>query len=201
MAEDYESYDAFMAACRWNRESLDPSRVLGKIYPINRLRELAKYLSISSEEINQILEAKDEDRMGVTRRHAYAQAIAQLRDTKQIGEALSYFDHDLQFPVLTYYRLSEEKAHKSSSGFLDGLKEHYTFKGSKFEKIFNGLTDPAGAACKLESVRVHGEDTASLLFSCTRVLLSPEGQIGNYNQFFLARIPVLAYFFLLLWLP
>ncbi len=54
IGKDYESYDGFMAACRSRREPLDPSRVLGKIYPIEQLRELAAYLDIS-EEVDEIL--------------------------------------------------------------------------------------------------------------------------------------------------
>ncbi len=193
---DYASYDDFMAACGSRRESLDPSRVLGKIYPIEQLRELAEHLGISADQINEIVEeGEGGDKRGVTRRYDCARAIAQLRTAEQIEEALSYLDHTFYFPVLSYLRLSGEVPHNSPKDLLNSLKDHYTLNNDSFQKVFNGLTNPAGAACKLESIRIHGEDSASLLFSCTRVLLAPEGQIGNYNEFFLARVPVLAYFF------
>lgn len=196
IGEDYASYDDFIDACRSRRESLDPSGVLGKTYPIEQLRDLAGHLGISSEEINEIIKAgESEDKRGVTRRYDYAGAIAQLSTPKEIGEAISYLDHTFCFPVLSYLRLSQEVPHNSPGDLLDSLKNHYTLTNDGFQMVFNGLTDPAGAACKLESIRIHGEDTASLLFSCTRVLLAPEGQMGNYNTFFLARVPVLAYFF------
>jgi hypothetical protein len=196
IGEDYASYDDFMAACRSRRRSLDPSRVLGKIYPIEQLRELAGHLGISSEEINEIIEeSENEDKRGVKRRYDYARAIAQLSTTEQIGKAISYLDHTFCFPVLSYLRLSQELPHNSPSDLLDSLKDHYNLNDDHFQMVFNGLTDPVGAACELESIRIHGDDTASLLFSCARVLLAPEGRIGNYNEFFLARVPVLAYFF------
>jgi hypothetical protein len=53
------------------------------------------------------------------------------------------------------------------------------------------MTHPAGRSCELESVRVcDSGDTVSLLFSCTRVLVIPEGQPHNFQDLFLARIPV-----------
>lgn len=118
IGEDYQSFDSFMAACRSNREPLDPRRVLGKIYPIDQLRKLANHLGISHKEITEITQKEDEDRKGVSRRYRYAEAISQLRSSEEIGKAISYLDHDTYFPVLTYYGLSNETAHKSSDELL-----------------------------------------------------------------------------------
>ncbi|MBN2267224.1 MAG: hypothetical protein JW725_02680 [Candidatus Babeliaceae bacterium] len=63
---------------------------------------------------------------------------------------------------------------------------------SDFAFLFNGISNPPGRACELESVRVFdSDDTVSFLFSCTRVLVVPDGETRSLEHLFLARIPVI----------
>jgi hypothetical protein len=197
IGKDYESYESFITSCKSQRISLDSRRILGKLYTIEQLRELAEYLQISSSDLNEVIEEGDsENKKGVTRRYDFAKAISRLVSAEQIGETISYLDHSFHFPILFYLRIPHKTSINSQVDLIKSLKQHHaSINDDHFQMVFNGMINPAGGASVLESIRLHEEDSVSLLFSCSRVLLSPEGQIGNYNDYFLARVPVLVYFY------
>ena len=141
-------------------------------------------------------ESEGPPRQGVGRRYDIAKKIVSyVPDPAVIGEALSFLDHEFHFPWLTYFRFPNSDLYSSLDTFLEFLKVRDIWHSGKFRYCFNGFTEPRGRACELESVRVFEEDSVvSFLFSCTRVLVVPDGQPGSFEYLFLTRIPVVVRF-------
>jgi hypothetical protein len=189
LGKDYGSYDEFKKACRSSRTPLAINSVLGKVYSISQLRSLAEWLRIDPE--GSIFQSVE--RQGKGRRYPLADTIAFMGGTERVGEALSRHDHSLYFPFLTYFRLPDSSPYTSLQNLVSYLRRA---KDIRFVNSFvinvNGIVNPSGRTCELESMCLNGDnDTFSLLFSCTRILVIPDGQPGSVENYFLARIPVL----------
>jgi hypothetical protein len=196
IGEDYQDLDDFVDACKGRGSPLSSASVLGKIYSLGQLKAIAKYCNIEFDQIAAtIVSQGGESSKGFKRRYTYAEAIAALRDVQALGKALSYVDHGLYFPVVTYFSLSDKGSHGSIDAFSHRLCESSKADVSGLTAFYDGLSNPPGPSVTLESVLINSDsNSASLLFSCTRVLLVPEGRQGRFEDYFLARVPVLARF-------
>ncbi|MFX1485029.1 MAG: hypothetical protein ACFFCP_17765 [Promethearchaeota archaeon] len=189
LGKNYASLEDFKRACEHDRVELDSRSVLSKIYSIDQLRHIAKWLQVD------IQHAIAKESRGINRRYDVANAIADARNTEQIGQCLSHIDHRFYFPVLTYLRISDIEQSPSPQALLTYLRrvKNKALSNSDFEPYGNGMIRPPGRYCQLESVHIPNstDSIISLLFSCTRVLIIPGGQPGSFEHFFLTRIPVI----------
>lgn len=195
VGKDYASYGDFIEACRTRDEPLHTSGVLGKIYSIEQLKSLADFCGFNHRQVVEIGEKSQEidNRMpkGILKRYCFAEGIAQVATPQQIGEALAYQDHKHCFPVATYLLLTD-MMRASMDRISETLRTSYDIGPDNFKAMFNGITQPAGASCELESIHIDTTDQIiSLLFSCSRVLLLPDGRHGSFEDYFLARVPIL----------
>lgn len=111
VGSDYESYKEFVDACKYSPKELNAGHVLSKIYLMDQLKQLTAYCEIDEDVTERMDEA--ESLTGINNRYARAAAIADILDSKEIGKALSYMDHDFHFPVLSYFLLPKTAAYKS----------------------------------------------------------------------------------------
>ncbi|GEM_PF-2565839 len=193
IGSDYESFKEFMNACKYSLQKLEASHVLGKIYLINQLKQLITYCQIDNKITGKI--DGDGANRGINNRYAHADAIADILDTKKIGQALSHLDHDFYFPCVSYFLLPKTGPYKSFITFQKILKTEYNMGSKQIKIFFNGIVAPQGSSLRVESIRINqGSRSVSMLLSCNRVLLRPDGQPGNYGDYFLARLPVKANF-------
>jgi hypothetical protein len=184
---DFESLDDFAEACLHKRDTeLDASCVLGKVYSIEQLREIAKVYEFEEE-------TEGEGKHGISQRYEFAQGIAEAQTAQDIGELLSRIDHDFYFPILTYFRFPHSELFSATSHdpLLKRLEREGFPVSSDFAIFCNSMIKPKGRSCELESVKIHhSERVISFLLSCTRILTIPEGRQADFRDFFLARIPV-----------
>ena len=196
IGRDYDSLDDFIEACQERRNSLHSEGVLGKIYSIEQLKLLADYCHLSRSEVMDATAQENTDEAsskGIARRYLFAKGIAELRSPEQIGTALSRTDHDCCFSVVTYLSLPETPD-ASLEQISERLGERYVM-AQDFSSLSNGIIMPPGASPDLESILIDRNTQAvSLLFSCSRILLLPEGRQSSFEDYFLARIPVLVRF-------
>lgn len=199
VGRDYLSIDDFIKACRERSDSLYPAGVLGKIYTIEQLKSLANYCGFDQ---TQVLEAATRAQetddggpaRGISRRYCFAEGISELRALEQIGSALARQDHEYYFHVVTYLRLPETMQ-ASMDQTVDDLRTAYDMGNLSFKALSNGFAKPPGPSCELESILIRSDEKIiSLLFSCSRVLLLPDGRPGNFEDYFLARVPLLVRF-------
>lgn len=190
LGQNYESFQDFRAACESSREPLDPNRVLGKVYSIDQLRFIARGTGIDLEEVSLLV--KLEPRGGIGRRYNTALQISSVRSPTHTGEILAKLDHHLFFPVVTYFRFPDSPHYESLDDILTYLRRSHEHQFNQdFVMNFNGIIEPSGRACSLESVLTDAPNNVlSLLFSCTRILVIPDSQYGSVENYFLARIPV-----------
>jgi len=74
--------------------------VLGKVYSIEQLREIAKVYGIeggAEEETEE--EADGEGKRGISQRYEFAKGIAEAQTSQDIGEVWSRTDHDFFFAL------------------------------------------------------------------------------------------------------
>lgn len=199
----YDSFQEFKKACQAHRagEELHSSYVLGKVYSSDQLRYIAReYCDITEDTINELL--ADVAKKGLGKRYDISNLIAERLSTSELGEILSRADHDMHFSVLSYFDLPNGFPCMSLREFVRNINAIYTDAitfskdaRSLFKEIsyfLNGFTQPPGRAAELESILIcQDTDIASLLYSCSRILVAPNGEPGDYNFYFLARIPVL----------
>jgi hypothetical protein len=196
VGKDYATFDDFIEACRERGSSLYARGVLGKIYSIEQLKSLADYCHLNRAQVLEAAETDQENghgqpRRGISRRYVFAEGITELCALDEIGAALARQDHEYYFSALTYLHLPE-MTRSSIDQILDRLRTDYDMGDSNFKALFNGLTDPPGVSCDLESILIRNdENMISLLFSCSRILLLPDGRHGSFGDFFLARVPIL----------
>ena len=187
IGEDYQSYDEFIAACESPETELDHGHTLAKVYTIEQIKNFAEIQNIST---NVILE--DIAGQGRQRTYECAYKLANLMDADTVGELLSNGDHNMYFPFLSYGALPRRKLYRSLNHFLEYLASKDIVLDSDFIFLNNGLVNPHGRNCKLESVYASADNnSASMLYSCSRILVQPERPLGDYSNWFLARIPVL----------
>ena len=188
---DYDSIEAFKKACIAHDQPLDPANVLAKVYLMDELKDIAQ---IAGFRFNVIDEP---ERNGVGRRYEFAEKIAEQVGTERIGLILSKNDHDSHFQYLSYAKMTSINEYSSRQAFISNL----TYRGfqveNSFVQFFNGMTQPAGRNCSLESILIpENVEQISLVYSFTRVLTIPDAT----NQFsienlFLARIPLIVRFY------
>lgn len=184
LGNDYNSLDEFVYACRNNRVELDTSRVLGKIYSVKELRRFAEVLEVDLSEVAG---------SGLNIRYSTADVIAENTSGEDIGEQISLFDHDLLFPVLTYYQIPDVDVYSKYETFVLALRTKGVQLTNGFWQKYNGITEPPPHNCTLESVKTdEGDEIVSLLFSCTRALVNPSEAMLDFSSLFLSRVPVLA---------
>ena len=194
LGRDFDTMDEFIEACKGTREPLDPGCLLARIYPIAQIRHIAKSYSKFFGKVD--VHPKKMTRDGYGRRYQYAKEFGDIVDVDNLGQILSRLDHDFYFQFLSYARLKNVQPYSSAVEFLSILADRGIEVESGFSEIFNGLTKPSGRNCRLESIFVPvGENQVSLLYSCTRVLSVPDAEERTLENYFLARIPVLARIF------
>jgi len=195
IGSDYDSFTEFMNACKYHPQKLNAGHVLGKIYPIEQLKQLITHCSIEKEVAGKIDPAQAGK--GINNRYSHAAAIADILDSKKIGQALSCLDHDFHFPVVSYFVLPKTPEYKSLNDLKEVLKSKYSLDSKKYKRIFNGIDAPKGPSIHVESISIdRTKNSVSILLSCNRVLLCPDGQSGNYHDYFLARVPIKVTFLL-----
>ena len=163
---------------------LNAGSVLGKMYKVKVLREIASNLGVDIS-----------DASGVSRNITYSTAdiIAKKSQIDVIGDTLSEHDHFRLFPIVTYYQIPNLKnAFLSFDNFKKVLQEKGFILSDGYYQLFNGLTSPPPHNCKLESITSFKENNSfSLLCSCSRVLASPGEKNIDHGSLFLCRIPIL----------
>lgn len=184
LGEDYESLDSFVHACRFKRTELDIALGLGKMYHVKELRELAEESDV---------DISDATGRGQAKRYSTAKLIAESMTAEEVGNQLSVFDHELRFPILTYYKMPSDYVYSGYNRFVIKLqRKGISLDEHGFWQKYNGVTEPPPHNCTLESVKANNsEEIVSLLFSCTRVLVNPMDAYSDYSNLFLARVPVL----------
>ncbi len=189
LGENYASYEEFKKACKSDRKPLAPSPILGKVYSINQLRLIAKETGIDLEELSLLIDL--EPRSSIGKRYNTAIRISQVHNPTQVGNILAKLDHHLFFPITTFFRFPDSPHYESLDNLLAYLRRDYAHQFNlDFAMNFNGIIEPSGRACKLESTLIDTQaNVLSLLFSCTRILVIPDGQYGSVVSYFLARIP------------
>ncbi len=180
---DYESIEDFKEACLYQREKLSPEDVLGRIYTADQLRYFSE-----KEDLNLI--GFSTAGSGLKARYKLAKEIAKRLPIAKIGMLLSEIDHEHYFRIMSLRKLPKERPFDSIRNSIRHLSNQNISLKNNFKSLFNGITQPAGRNCKLESVKEE-DDCLSFLFSCTRVLAIPESGGASYEDYFLARIPVL----------
>lgn len=194
IGSDYDSFKEFKKACFNPVGPLNSAYVLGKVYPIDQLKRLISYYNIEDKVTAKLEKENAGATRGINKRYAHAEAIADILKPKQIGEALSLLDHEFCFPVASYFQLPSSEPYKSLNSFLRIIKREFRMTSEDYSK-FNGIQNPQGSSICLESIQVDRiGSSVSFLFSCNRVLLCPDGQQNNFEDYFLARIPVRATF-------
>jgi hypothetical protein len=194
IGRDYDTFDDFIDAYKNRQGPLDVASVLGKIYSIEQLRLLAETHGIGREKLSATPEG--DNHRGISQRYDCARAIAGLLGVDQVSDLLSLRDHELYFPAITYFRLTDS-GHQSCEQVFGGLRNGHRIDND-FTAVFRGLLELPGPICKLESIRVNAQDDIlSLLFSCNRILLAPDGIQGDYRDYFVCRVPVLVRFLFL----
>lgn len=184
LGEDYDSLESFVFACRSNRTELDVALGLGKLYHVNELRELAEEIDV---------DISDATGRGQAKRYSTAEIVAESMTAEEVGNQLSVFDHELRFPILTYYKIPPDNVYSGYNRFLRRLQRNgINLDEQGFWQKYNGVTEPPPHNCTLESVKSNdSEEIVSLLFSCTRALVNPMEAYSDYSNLFLARVPVL----------
>lgn len=184
LGEDFDSLDSFVYACRFKRTELNVALGLGKIYHVEELRDLA--------EINDI-DVSGADGRGQAKRYSTASIIAESIDSKEVGNKLSVFDHELRFPIITYYNAPNNKVYSECKKFVGLIRQKgINFNKGNFFQKYNGFTEAPPHNCTLESVKINESDKiVSLLCSCSRALVNPLDAYSDYRNLFLARVPVL----------
>lgn len=190
LGSEYESYQEFKNACMSNRQSLHAEYVLGKVYTADQLRTIATEAELDLSEL--MSEANLNQRQGVGVTYNIATLISQAVGGAELGERLARLDHSLFFPFVTYFRFPDSQNYESLDALVTYLRRaHDSVFGSDFAWEFNGLLEPPGRACRLESTLIDREaNELSLLFSCTRILVIPDAPYRSVEYYFLARIPV-----------
>ena len=187
IGEDYSSYDEFMAACERPEEPLNPGHTLAKVYTINQVKDIADKQGFNTHDI-----LEDIDGRGRRRTFNLAYEFVDRINADSLGELLSNTDHDMFFPLLSYAALPSTNPYDSFNNFINYLSTKNIIFDSDFVFTNNGIIRPHGRNCKLESVFASSEnESVSILYSCTRILIQPDKPQGDYSNWFLARIPVL----------
>jgi hypothetical protein len=125
-----------------------------------------------------------------------AETIGRQITPELLGECLSDIDHDTHFPIISYAKLPDTKECSSLSRFLRNLKNQNYEIDDDYGLFFNGVVNPCGRECSIESIYSPDSKTISILFSCTRILSVPYKSGVDNENYFLARIPlVLKIFF------
>ncbi len=187
LGADYDSLDEFKDACLHDRKPLSSTELLGKIYSADQLRYFAENWDIDIT--NNDEETKH---YGVKNRYDIAEKISSNLTSEDIGKNLSYLDHDLNFPILAYVKFPSSEHYSSIGDFVKWLINKRYDLNNNYLNLFNGINQPSGRNCELESININRDDNiVSLLFNCTRVLVKPEGNQANFEDYFLARIPVI----------
>jgi hypothetical protein len=193
LGRNYQSFEEFKKACMYNRDPLDPAQVLGKVYQADQLRFVAEKTGVDlsgSSSRNGL-----ESRSGIGSRYNAAIRFSEAYDNEpeRIGQILARWDHDLFFPIVTYRSFPNSLDYSSPEMLIAFLRtDHADLFRSDFVMKNNGIRRPGSRACMLESTRIDTRaNVLSLLFSCTRILVVPDGQYGSLENYFLARIPVL----------
>jgi hypothetical protein len=193
LGSSFKSFDQFKQACESNRQILAPYEVLAKIYTANQLRFIAESASVDMDQRLEQLELGK--RFGVGMRYNDARALSDALnyDPIQIGQLLARLDHYLYFPFVTYLRFPDWPDYASMDQLLTQLAiNHASLFSTDLVTMRNGLVEPSGRSCGLESTRVDRDrNTLSLLFSCTRILVVPDAQYSSVENYFLARVPVM----------
>lgn len=184
LGDDYEDLGQFVSSCKRQREALDARCVLGKVYNVDELRKLAETIRCNVASASG---------RGRAMRYSVAQIISEEVSQDDVGNNLSWLDHSLSFPVVTYYRPpNNNNDYLSYENFVVALISKDIDIESGFYQKFNGFTEPPPHNCLLESVKLFEEQKiVSMLFSCTRALVCPDEMMTDNSNLFLARIPVL----------
>ncbi len=203
LGSDYDSFQEFRRACaaRNERTELHTAYTLGKAYSAAHLRYIAEeYCDITEDMIKDASDARATQ--GLSRRYGVSDLIAGMIPASELGRILCRADHDLHFPVLSYFVLPDQAPCRSLQEFLRSTRTAYSNTMNflqdtrnllrEFSCQFNGLLRPPGRGGELESILTCPDtDMISLLYSNTRILVAPNGEQGDYNSYFLARIPIL----------
>ena len=191
LGSNFDSFESFKIACLELNQSLDPAYVLAKVYLIHQLREIVRTAGI------RISEIEDHEREGVGRRYELSANIAEAIEPKRLGEIISRFDHNCYFHYLSYAKMTDSGEYSSKESFISNLNNRDFNVENNYEQFFNGIVNPVGRRCNLESVYIpENEDIISLVYSCTRVLTIPDGSSPfDFKNMFLSRVPLLVRFY------
>lgn len=169
-------------------QKLNPSKTLGRVYNITKIKDIADSLSLAGS-------LKNIKGSGVPVTYKAARALSKAANTKLLGDQLSKKDHEFHFPLLSYFKFTDDPIFKSPNNLIQKLSSSGVKLIDDFHQMFNGLYNPSTRKLSLESVRFFKEDRIlSLLYSCTRILMSPESDSKAHSNCFLARIPVVVRF-------
>lgn len=188
----FGSEDEFFEQCSSSKyeRNLNIEKVLSKIYPISILDRLAESLGYPLAEFK-----KKNKEKGVKSTYSLARDISKKYERKIIAEKILDIEYEAYFPFITYFSFHDKEHLSSSSTFVNLLIN----KGYKFEDdkcvVKNGILNPNGRYPKLESIKKHhGENIVSLVYSCTRMLFSPDAQSKSFTDTFLCRLPIIVRF-------
>ncbi|MCP3941689.1 MAG: hypothetical protein GY710_09445 [Desulfobacteraceae bacterium] len=187
---DCNTQEQFLFECkaRDKLKNLNIAKVLGRIYNIAELRNVAEVTGVSNVQ-------KKIEGLGVNKRYSLAEIISKQSSPKRIGETLSKIDHDFYFPFVSYLGFPNSRIFQSPKSLLSKLKEKNISLENSYTQIFNGLTEPASRSLKIESVKYYEtENIVSILASCTRVIISPNSKSTAYENCFVCRIPTIIKF-------
>jgi hypothetical protein len=106
--DEYDDLQIFVSACKRNRTELDAGSVLGKMYKVDVLREIANEIDI---------DISDAEGAGRIITYSTAEIISDSSSNDILGDKLSEKDHGLNYPILTYYQLP------NSNGVFSSFKE------------------------------------------------------------------------------
>lgn len=169
-------------------KQMNIANVLGRIYNISELRQIA--LDIQIENVEKTIQG-----LGINKRYSLADIISNKSSHEEIGKTLSDIDHDFYFPFVSYLNFPSHDIFKSPSSLIDKLKQEKISLTNGYCQIFNGITKPASRNLKIESVKYNDKERIiSILFSCTRVIMSPNSNSTAYQNCFVSRIPALIKF-------
>lgn len=198
----YESFSEFREACQTagRRTELYSEYVLGKVYSSVQLKHIAReYCNVANDTIEETVSVRQK---GLRRRYDISNWIARQLPAPELGGILGREDHDFNFPILSYFELPNKMPCSSLKEFSDRIRatcaDTTPFTEDTYSLLrenasfFNGIINPPGRAVELESISIHPDrDIVSLLYCCSRILVAPDGEQGDYTSYFLARIPVL----------
>lgn len=193
--EDYDSEAEFIKAYQRGPFALDIGPSLSRVYKVADITSIAEDVGRKDTALASRLDEVREGKRGRAVGYAMATALEKEVSNENLAQAIARHDHSAIFPLLTYRSIPSGWPFKNVAACRDYLKESRGWAPkSKWMRFFdNAFEDSPTREARLEHMAFDASSQiVSFVFGHTRIVRQPDARGGDYTQWAVVRVPIVA---------